>query len=280
MSGSRLAAASLAGALSVACSCASEDVRTLVPTVERTAQEAALPFDHSHAAWTALLQKCVKPEGVDYRLLTEELPAFDHYLADLQAVAPKELERWTREQRFAFWINVYNAHVVRLIVEHSPIASIRDLGGTVFGPIWDKPIVPMPDFDPDGQGKNLSLGAIEHEILRPRFKDARVHAAINCASESCPPLLAEAFVADRLDAQLDTVMRTFVADPTRNRLDREANTLHLSKIFDWFASDFERDEGTVRAYVAKFAPGDPEWIAGAKVSYLDYSWKLNDASSE
>ncbi|GEM_PF-183226 len=276
----RLAAASLAAALTIACSSASDGLRVLVPTVERAPETATAGFDHSHARWTALLREHVRPDGIDYRGFGKDIPAFDRYLAELQAVDRPELEGWTREQRFAFWINVYNAHVVRLIVDHYPVASIKDLGGTVFGRIWDKKIVPLPDLDPEGKGANLSLGTIEHEILRPRFKDARVHAAINCASVSCPPLLPEAFVAERLDAQLDAVMHAFVADPTRNRLDREGHTIHLSKIFDWFASDFERDAESVRAYVTKYAPADPKWIAGAKVKYRDYSWKLNDAAEK
>ena len=137
----------------------------------------------------------------------------------------------------------------------------------------------MRAHHPGGKDEDLSLNDIEHGILRKKFKDARVHAAINCASASCPPLRAEAFVADRLDAQLDEQMRAFVTDGSRNHLVREKNRLELSEIFQWFAEDFERDAGSVKDYLARFAaPEDADFIRKAKVSYIDYDWDLNDAS--
>ena len=238
-------------------------------------------FDHDHAALDGLLARHVLPDGVDYRGLAGESAELDRYLAALHAVGPDDLGAWDPDQRHAFWINVYNAHILRLIVDHvdEPPASIRDLGGAVVNRIWDQPLIPMADLHPTGAGRDLSFSEVEHEILRPRFEDARVHAAINCASTSCPPLLAEAYRAEVLDEQLDRAMAGFVADPTRNRLDAAAGRLELSAIFDWFAEDFVRDAGSVREYVARYAPlADADWILDAKVSYLDYDWSLNDAS--
>ncbi len=239
------------------------------------------PFDHTHALWTALLSQSVTPEGTDYARIAKERQAFDRYLVGLQGVTTAELGTWTREQKFAFWINAYNAYTVRLIVENYPVASIKDLGDKPFGSVFDKPFVPLHALHPSGRATLLSLNDIEHGILRKQFTDARVHAAINCASRSCPPLLDEAFVADRLEDQLDSVMRRFVNDPRRNRLNRRTNTLRLSKIFDWFKSDFVRDAGGVPGYVARFADptsagGDTAWIAGARLQSEPYSWQLND----
>ena len=107
-----------------------------------------------------------------------------------------------------------------------------------------------------------------------------MHAAINCASESCPPLRPEPYVAERLERQLDEQARQWMADPTRNRYELSADTLRLSKVFDWFEEDFRRDAGSVQAWVARYAPQEvAERIRGEerlRVRYLDYSWRLND----
>jgi len=240
------------------------------------------PFDHTHAAWTALLQRHVRANGVDYVGLSKERPAFDAYLGTLQGVGKAELASWSKKQRLAFWINVYNAYTLRLIVQNYPVGSIKDLGTKPFGSVFDRNIVPLKALNPTGANRNLSLNDVEHKILRARFADARVHAAVNCASASCPALLNEAFVADRLEAQLDRVIRRFVNDTSRNRLDRRTNTLQLSKIFDWFGKDFTRESGSVQRFVARYADpatagGDTSWIAGARVSFLSYSWRLNAA---
>jgi hypothetical protein len=113
--------------------------------------------------------------------------------------------------------------------------------------------------------------------LRKKFKDARVHAAINCASKSCPPLRAEAYTAEKLDAQLDEQMRAFVDDPARNHIDPLKKTLEVSEIFKWFAEDFERDAKSVKDFLLRYAtPDKAELVRGAKIRYLDYDWHLND----
>ncbi len=239
-------------------------------------------FDHTHAAWTALLKRHARPNGMDYAGLAKERAAFDGYLAMLQGVGKTELASWSRKQRLAFWINVYNAYTTRLIVENPSVGSIKDLGTKPFGSVFDRNIIPLRALNPSGANRNLSLNDVEHKILRARFADARVHAAVNCASASCPPLLDEAFTADRLDTQLDRVIRRFVNDPSRNRLDRAAKTISLSKIFDWFGEDFTRDGGSVQGFVARYADparagGDTSWIRSARVRFLAYSWRLNAA---
>lgn len=237
-------------------------------------------FDHEHKLWTELLAAHVAPAGFDYAALDKDRAKLDAYLAQLRAVTPAELAAWTREQRYAFWVNAYNANCVALVLTEYPIDSIKDLGGW-FSPVWKKSFIDMPSLHPSGKARKLSLDDIEHAILRPQFKDARVHAAINCASVSCPPLRNEAFVPARLDQQLDDSARKWLADPTRNRFDRTAARAELSEIFKWFEDDFTR-EGGLQAWIAKFAPAEhAQWLSTASkldVRYLDYSWKLNDVA--
>ncbi len=235
-------------------------------------------FDHEHKLWNEVVAAHVQGDRFDYAALKKDRATLDLYLKQLAAVTPKELEGWTREQRYAFWINAYNANCIALVSSNYPLASIKDIGNW-FSPVWDKRFIAMTALDPQGKGRKLSLTDIEHVILRPQFNDARVHAAINCASLSCPPLRNEAFVAERLEAQLDDSTRKWLADPSRNRFEPAKGRAQLSAIFDWFKGDFLR-EGGVRAFVAKFGPAEHgDWLrsdAKLEISFLDYSWKLND----
>ena len=242
-------------------------------------ESGAMPaFDHAYSGWNELLGRHVRGDRFNYGGLAKEKAKLDAVLAELAAVTPKQLAAFNEKQRFAYWINVYNAYCVKLVVDNYPVESIRDLGGKMFGRVWDKEYIPLEAHHPDGDDDPLSLNDVEHEILRKQFEDARLHAAINCASISCPPLRGEAFVAERLDKQLDEQMRAFLADTTRNQLEPGKKRVRLSEIFSWFSSDFERDAGSVRAYVARYAPGkDTAWIEKASVSHLDYDWGLNDA---
>lgn len=239
---------------------------------------AAAPFDHQHAAWTKVLAAHVRGDLFDYAALAKDRAGLDGYLAGLEAVTPEELSGWTREERYAFWINAYNAYTIRRVIDDYPLESIRDLD-KAFGlsSVFDSEFIPMEALHPKGENEELSLNDIEHEILRAKFQDARVHAAINCASASCPPLRAEAFVAERLDDQLDEQMKAFVRDPQRNRLKRDEGVIRISEIFKWFDEDFERDAGSVKKFIARYAPAEEkDFVLEAKVKYLDYSWALND----
>ncbi|MCK6449110.1 MAG: DUF547 domain-containing protein [Planctomycetes bacterium] len=241
---------------------------------------ADLTFDQTHATWTQVLREHVKGDRFDYKALVADRSKLDQYLGMLQAVPREEFERWTKEQRFAFWINAYNAYTLHLVAKSYPLESIKDLGA-LFKSVWDKPFVPLGHLFPDAPKKELTLNDIEHEILRPKFKDARVHAAINCASRGCPPLRSQAFVADSLSAQLDEQVRAWLADTSRNRFDAAKKKAQVSEIFSWFKEDFVRDAGSVREWLAKYAPEEhATWLRAAQkeldLSYLDYSWKLND----
>ena len=230
--------------------------------IAAAAGHAAVLDDSTYAF---LLSRYVKDGVVDYRGFKENEAVLDQYLATLAAVDPEAL---APDGQFAFYVNAYNAWTIKLILSRYPdIGSIKDLGSLFQSP-WKKKIARI-------DGGLLTLDQIEHDILRKRFKDPRVHFAVNCASRGCPPLQGEPFSESRLDEQLDRAARAFVNDPRFNRL--EGETLWVSKIFDWFSGDFNDD---VIGYLIQFADpalADPleKNKERIKVSYLDYDWSLN-----
>lgn len=236
-----------------------------------------LSFDHAHARWSAVLAQHLRDGRFDYERLGESRGELDQYLLDLRAVTREEFAAWTREQRYAFWINAYNAFTVHLVLSRYPLESIQDLG-TTLAPVWKKEFIPLGHLYGEGTTDLTSLDTLEHKILRPQFQDARVHAAVNCASQSCPPLAPEAFRAEALEAQLDARVLDWLSDPALNRYDESKRRAEVSAIFDWFEGDFARDAGSVEAWIGKHGPESARWMAEGKVDLrtLDYSWKLND----
>jgi hypothetical protein len=206
---------------------------------------------------------------VDYRGLRASSD-WKRLVGNLARARPEDLR--SRDERLAFWINAYNVLAIDVVLQHYPVESIKDAGGFLT-PVW------KIDAGKVG-GRTVTLHEIEHEILRP-MGEPRIHAAIVCASTSCPSLAREPFTAARLDAQLDAALGVFLADPRKGlAVDRQAGEVRLSKIFDWFEEDFE-DRGGVLAVVAAHAPeGDRSWLAGpgryARVSYFEYDWQLNE----
>ena len=227
----------------------------------------ARAFDHSHSAFTSVLKQHVRGGSFDYEALKSDPKGIESYLGSLAAVKESEFNGWSEKQQIAFLANLYNAATLKLVVDHYPVKSIKNIGGTFSSP-WKQKVV-------DLFGSTTTLDHIEHGLLRVNYKEPRVHFAVNCASVGCPNLRSEAFQANRLDAQLDEQARVFLADKSRNRV--EGNTLYLSPIFDWFAGDFTKN-GTVEEFVAPYFSGaDRKAIAagGLKVKYTDYNWSLN-----
>lgn len=206
---------------------------------------------------------------VDYAGLRGE-PEWKEMIAELATVDPSQLR--DRDARLAFWINAYNVFAIDLIVRNPPVASIRDLG-SFFSPVWKKEAGRLA-------GRAWTLDEIEHDILRKQG-EPRIHGAIVCASISCPNLRREPFAADRLDAQLADNMRAWLARPEKGlAIDRAADAVRISPIFDWFGDDFAT-LGGVMAVVTRYAPeSDRAWLeqnaANARIGYFDYDWRLND----
>lgn len=215
--------------------------------------------------YAELLGKYVKDGVVNYKGFKNEESVLDRYLKVLEEVDSKLL---SHNDKFAFYINAYNAWTIKLILSGYPgIKSIKDLGSLFKSP-WKKKICRI-------DGEIITLDDIEHNILRPRFKDPRVHFAINCAAKSCPPVRSEPYRGGELDQQLGEMTRAFVNDLERNRL--ENHTLYVSSIFKWFAEDFNKD---IVGFFLKYAKGDlKEQLEANKekirVKYLDYDWALN-----
>ncbi|HET6205074.1 MAG TPA: DUF547 domain-containing protein [Planctomycetota bacterium] len=231
-------------------------------------------LDPRHETWTSLLGAFVRAGVVDYGGLRGRSADLDSYLAELRAIRPEAFEALPRADRLAYWINAYNAFTVRLVLDHYPVKSIKDVGG-VFRSVFKKEFIELRNL----RRETLSLDDVEHGILRPEFADPRVHFAIVCASKGCPPLRSEAYRAADLEAQLDDQARRFLADPGKNRIALEDRALHLSPIFKWFREDFEKASGSVPRFLARFldakraaAIGDGK---GFDVDYLDYDWTLN-----
>ena len=243
----------------------------------------AQPFDHAFTTWNELVQQHVHwlpgrvASQVDYAGFAADRGRLKTALDAMSAVPVTEFERWSRPQQLAFLINAYNAFTVELVLTGWPkLASIKDLGSFIRSP-WKTPFFTL-------LGATRHLDWIEHEQLRPRYAEPRLHTAVNCASIGCPALRPEAFVASRLDAQLDDSLRRFLADRTRNRV--AAGRLEVSAIFKWYRQDFERGHGGFRRLedvFAKYADqlaGDVREqeavrAAALPITFLDYDWSLN-----
>lgn len=222
----------------------------------------------NHQPWDQLLKAHVSPTGiVDYKGFVKDKAKLDAYLKTISENAP-DRNTWSKNDQLAYWINAYNAFTVKLIVDNYPVKSIRDLGPALKIPLI-KDVWHYKFFKIGGQ--ESSLDEIEHSILRKEFEEPRIHFAINCASVSCPPLLNEAFVASKIDAQLDKVAKTFVNDKSRNKI--SANAVEISSIFSWFKGDFTKN-GSIIDFLNKYSA--VKINANAKVSHLDYNWNLNE----
>lgn len=260
------------------------------------AQAASAAFDHTHAAWSALLGKHVvlisdgNGSQVRYAAFALDRLALNAYLAEVSGVTDAEFQGWDKLRQMAFLINAYNAFTIEKILTRYPkLKSIRDFGG-VFGDPWKDKFFRI-------LGRDSYLNQIEHEWLRKpgNYDEPRVHFALNCASIGCPLLRTEAFVAEKLDAQLEDQTRRFLSDRTRNRYNAQKNVLEVSRIFDWFKEDWMSGYKGISAgapaissreqFFARFArqltdkPEQQKIIADGKapLALLEYDWTLNDA---
>lgn len=218
----------------------------------------------SHEIFDILLKKHVNSEGfVNYKGFQRDSSELNTYLK-LLSDNPPDVNTWSKDEQKAFWINAYNAFTIKLILNYYPIKSIKDIkrGIPFVNTTWDIKFIKIGD-------KTYDLNNLEHSILRPKFKDSRVHFAVNCASFSCPKLRNEAYTGEKLNTQLDDQARAFLADKSKNVI--TANSIKLSKIFTWYSIDFPGDKIT---YLNKYAPVKINPDAD-KIS-MSYNWALNE----
>lgn len=218
------------------------------------------------SSYTSLLGKYVSPQGVryaDWKANTKDLQALNDITQKMASTDPTSL---TKTEQLAFYINAYNAWTINNVLAAYPIKSIRDVY-PLFGFFSRKTIIIS--------GEKMSLNNLEKAIIIAKFKEPRIHAAINCASQSCPPLASESYTAAKLDKQLDAGFSRFV---NQNSLGvdaaKDGKSASISSIFKWYAADFEPKGGPV-AYINQFRKS--KLADDAKITYQDYDWNLNEA---
>jgi len=236
-----------------------------------------------HSAWDKLLKSYVvsDPTGLN-RIRYKAFKAGGHadlkaYINSLETTRPTQLDR---PEQFAYWANLYNAKTIDVVLDAYPVSSIRkiSISGGLFdlikksvgaGGPWKAKILKV-------EGENLSLDDIEHEIMRPLFKDPRVHYAVNCASIGCPNLQPEAFTRAKLEAMLDAGAKAFINSPRGFQIN--GNSITASSIFSWFKVDFGGTDAGVLSHASKYAaPKLKQRLeAASKISDFAYDWSLND----
>ncbi len=244
----------------------------LWPRWEKHDPNSTAKIDFS--AWDALLKRYVRPGSdgvnrVDYVAFRQSDKAtLDKLIRDLTGLP---ISRYNRGEQFAYWVNLYNAVTVQVILEHFPVESIRDVdispGLFADGP-WGRELVSV-------EGEELSLNDIEHRILRPVWRDPRIHYAVNCASIGCPNLATEAYEAGRLEAMLENAARAYINDPRGVSISGKKVT--VSKIYDWFQEDFGGSTRSVLAHLKRYAaPALAERLEViGDIEDTRYDWSLN-----
>ncbi len=211
-----------------------------------------------YSIWEIILKRYVDREGnVDYDALKKKENMLDDFLNILEKT--KIDYSWNASEKIAFWINVYNAYTIKLILKNYPVKSIKDIRRP-----WDKKFFTV-------NGEFLSLGDVEHQILRKKFTEPRIHFAINCASKSCPRIVQIPYTGDNLNNLLDRQTKEYINNPKLNNVGRDS--FQLSKLFSWFSKDFKETEGSVEKFVNRYSKIS---INNQKNNgFIEYDWNLN-----
>jgi len=237
-------------------------------------------FDHSHKKWTEVLKEHVGKKGyasnVNYKVIKLNPEKLNEYLQTLESVSKKQFDSFKKNQQLAFLINAYNAFTIKLIINHYPVKSIKDIASFFTGP-WK-----IKFFKLFGEEQNLD--AIEHEMIRKNFNEPRIHFALVCASIGCPPLEDKSFIGKELNEQLEKSFRKFLSDKSKNVFLSQEKKLEISRIFKWFGDDFNKKYQSFESFISTRITddkNDQELIKNKKVeiSFKDYDWGLNDSSS-
>ena len=245
----------------------------LWPHWQQNTPQSELLIDHSD--WQKWLTTYVVTDPSGYnrvaysRVTNADKALLSNYLNYLQSLT---ISHYAQEEQMAFWINLYNAQTVALILEYYPVKSITDIdispGFFSNGP-WKKKLLSI-------EGQSLSLDDIEHRILRPIWQDPRIHYAVNCASVGCPNLSDQAFTAENTEQLLDKNARLYINHPRGVYIDNEK--LILSKIYSWFSEDFGRSDQDIIQHIAMFA--DPalkqQLEKHTRIDDYEYDWSLNE----
>ena len=271
---------------------------------QRTSAEQAVPFVteqkneqvFDYSDYDAVLKQFVNENAmVNYGKLKARRRQLDAFVSSLGKLSRETYETWNEKQKITFWLNAYNGLTLKVIIDNYPIKSswlksriwpknsIRQISG-----VWD-------EITFDVMGRKLTLGHIEHKILREKFDEPRIHAALVCAAMGCPPLRREPYTGDKLDEQLDDQTRQFLSNPAKFKIDSNKDTLHLSEIFKWFGKDFvnkygpERNIGrhgketsAVLNFIAQYLDDfQKKYVlsGNVKIKYIDYDWSLNEQSN-
>ncbi len=247
----------------------------LWPRWERNDPNSRESIDHT--PWDNLLSRHVRTSDqgvnlVDYNgFSTGDRTMLADYITILSGV---QISQFNRDQQLAYWVNLYNALTVRVVLDHYPVESIRDIdispGLFATGP-WDKKLISI-------EGENLTLNDIEHRIMRPIWRDPRIHYVVNCASIGCPNLRDRAYSGTEIDTALDRAATAYVNDP--RGVSVVDGKVSVSKIYDWFIEDFGGSEGMVLRHLQRYAA--PELAARleaiGKLSDVHYDWSINLAA--
>ena len=229
-------------------------------------------FDH-------LLQKVVKGNNVDYSQLLGDKDILVGITTIMSEISPNSHPEkfMTRNEQLAYWINAYNAFILKIVMENYPVESIKDINFIGFT-IWlHKNLI---------GGEEISFKSLEDDIIREKYQDPRIHFAINCASFSCPPLKNNAYIPEILDKQLDESTRSFINDNNNFRIDSEQGIVYLSSIFDWYDDDFfdwlknnkNIQEPHLLDYIKLYYDGQiTEGFYSLEIEFIDYNWQLNDS---
>ncbi|MDA9339487.1 DUF547 domain-containing protein [Polaribacter sp.] len=210
--------------------------------------------------YNELLQAHVTQEGiVDYKNFNQKKLRL--HITFLEKTTPNPT--WSENKQKAFWINAYNAYTIQIILDNYPLTSILKI--TKAGKsAWKIPFAKVGN-------QTYTLDQIEHEILRKKHKDPRIHVGVNCASTSCPKLSNIAFTEENIDTELEKLMKEFINDITRNKITKKS--LKLSKIFSWFKEDFT-EKGSIIEYLNQYS--DSQISKNAQIRYATYDWNLNE----
>lgn len=220
-----------------------------------------------YKAYETFLQKYVTASGkVNYKKIKAKSSELDVLVKNFQNNAPSN--KWSKNEQLAFWLNAYNLFTIKLVVDNYPLKKITDLDN---GKTWEVQRIKIGN-------ETYSLNQIENVIIRPKFRDARIHFALNCAAKSCPPLFNKAFTPLKLEAQLEERTKAFI-NSNSNQISEKK--IKISKIFEWYASDFKplglethTKEKHILSFIDKYSP--VAISKDATIEYLEYNWNLNE----